>query len=655
MYCGYCGTENEDGMRFCINCGKPMYYPDEEASQGKDEQNDIAPDKKIFYEYAQLSKRIKEGDELAFSEMYEKSSRLVYATCYGILRNSEDANDAMQDTYMAVYKHISSLQDDMKFFGWLKRIAATRSLNLYKTRHGDVSYDDTIGSEEDIRGDDNLETLPDSLIMVETKRNILDGIMKKELSDVQYQTILLNYFDEFPVEMIAKLMDCPEGTVKTRLKSSRVKIKEGIEKYEEETGDRLHAIVPIPFLMRFFMENAKKLDIPKLNVMPGAPAAPASPAAPVAGTAATAASSGAAGTTAATAAAAAAKTGFLASTAGKAIAVVIAAATLTAGGFGVKYLIDRNSDDGRDSRSKRERRDRYEDETEETEETETEAVPEPVTIDPFDYIDVVFEGYSPSVTANIVIHSDMPCDGISFTPEKFEGLEDGEIITVKVNQEIEGYVFETMTRDYVVKGEEDTRWKDAYLEVARSITPADFNAGGSSIPVKFNLIYVDDDDIPELVCGYDAGDGFDIFLCIYTVRDGQAVRLEDSDGPLIRVGRIMIYYFEKENLICTGGSIDEAGASIRSQYWHINSDKTGVDVESVISYAYDPNKYDTAWDAEDAGEIGDRRYEYLYSPATRERRELTDEDRERVGIGREDHIEIKTPLSLSDLEARLSS
>ena len=72
----------------------------------------------------------------AYEQIYEKSQRLVYSICRGVLQNDEDAFDAMQDTYLTVYKKIGSLEDNKTFVSWLKRIATTKSLDLY--RYNDI-------------------------------------------------------------------------------------------------------------------------------------------------------------------------------------------------------------------------------------------------------------------------------------------------------------------------------------------------------------------------------------------------------------------------------------------------------------------------------------------------------------------------------------
>ncbi|MBO7425288.1 MAG: sigma-70 family RNA polymerase sigma factor, partial [Clostridiales bacterium] len=219
-------------------------------------------DDKIFEEYAKLVRSVKSGDEGACEEIYNRSKRLVYATCYGILNNNEDAQDAMQETYMTVFTKIDELTDENKFLGWLKRVAASKSLDMYRKKRGDISYDEIPVTE----GDDDLESLPDAYIMEKTKRDILNQILRRELSDVQYQTILLYYYDELPVETIAKLMNCPEGTVKTRLKSSRIKIKAAIEEYEDKNKDYFAAFTGVPFLARFFMEVERDLFVPQVKI-----------------------------------------------------------------------------------------------------------------------------------------------------------------------------------------------------------------------------------------------------------------------------------------------------------------------------------------------------------------------------------------------------
>ena len=179
---------------------------------------------KSYAEYAELVRRYKAGDEVAFTEIYESSSQQIFYACNSILKNTEDAEEAMQETYLAVFKQIGSLENEELLLGWMKGIAAYKSYDILRKRKNNASYEDAIATEEILEGDDDLESLPEYYITEEAKREEFDNILKTELSGVQYQTILFHYFNEMGVEQIASLMECPEGTVKTRLKSARIKI-----------------------------------------------------------------------------------------------------------------------------------------------------------------------------------------------------------------------------------------------------------------------------------------------------------------------------------------------------------------------------------------------------------------------------------------------
>lgn len=331
----------------------------------------------LYREYGDLVRRYKGGDMNAFEEIYEKSKRLVYMTCGGILGNAEDAKDAMQETYLTVYTKINDLGDEDKFLGWLKRIAATKALDMYRKKKGDVSYEDAIESDEALIGDDNLETLPDAYIMEKTKRDTLNNIIIKALSEVQYQTIILHYYDEFPVELIAKMMNCPEGTVKTRLKAARIKIKAAVTEYEGKNHEPIGLLAGVPFLTRFFVETSKFINTPPISLIP-------KPSVPMGQTAAgrgaahgvqTAVRNGAVH-----GAKTAARVGFLSTTAGKVVVGVVAAAVLGTGGLVTAKVISNNHNISH----KKDHSSYEEEETEEIEATEvmpsesevSESVPE---------------------------------------------------------------------------------------------------------------------------------------------------------------------------------------------------------------------------------------------------------------------------------------
>ena len=221
------------------------------------------------YEYfADLVRKLKGGDESAFSEIYENTKKMVYVTCFGILNNKEDAEDAMQETYINLYNKISDLEDEMSFLPWLKKMAANKALDKRKSIKDNASFDDVVGTEDFSDADDNLENLPDSLILEKDKRDTFYKILRKELSDAQFQTILLYYYDELSIADIAKVMDCPTETIKSRLKSARVKIKAGIQEFEKTNKIRLLGAAGTGTLGNFFNSYYGSLKIPAIKNFP---------------------------------------------------------------------------------------------------------------------------------------------------------------------------------------------------------------------------------------------------------------------------------------------------------------------------------------------------------------------------------------------------
>lgn len=196
--------------------------------------------------------RAKNGDQDAFTDLYNASYKMIYLTCIGHLKNQESAEDATQDTFILIYNNINSLMDNNTFFGWAKTIAVRVCLQKIRSMHGDISYDEAVDNGINVEGDASLEDLPDSMIMEDEKRKIILDILKAELSEVQYQTVFMFYYDNMPIEQIADIMLCPIGTVKTRLKASRAKIRTGIEAYEQKHGDKLCAIGTFPALGMLF-------------------------------------------------------------------------------------------------------------------------------------------------------------------------------------------------------------------------------------------------------------------------------------------------------------------------------------------------------------------------------------------------------------------
>ena len=210
----------------------------------------------------ELVSSAKSGNKKSFDKLYELTHNDVWYNCLSLLKDEENAKDIMQETYITAFLKLDTLNDEQKFCGWIISIAVNKCKNKLK---GKVEYqidDEVLITEAET---DEL-MLPEEYITKTEKRKVLLQIMEDTLSFNQYQTVLMFYFDEMSISEIAQGLEISEGTVKSRLNSSRAKMKTAVEDYEKKSGDKLHGVVVVPFFTTIFKEEAKSLAVPNITI-----------------------------------------------------------------------------------------------------------------------------------------------------------------------------------------------------------------------------------------------------------------------------------------------------------------------------------------------------------------------------------------------------
>ena len=179
---------------------------------------------------------------------------MVYWTCISLLKNKEDAEDMVQETFITAFTSYDSLKDKERVAAWIKRMAANKCINkLTRTR--------TVAVEDEFL--ENVEAVPDDFLPASItedreKRSIMMKIINEVLSEELQRTLILYYFDELSAREIADLLKVPEGTIRSRLDYAKKKIKKGVEDYEKKNNDKLYAM-GLPFLTQLFIKEAEDL------------------------------------------------------------------------------------------------------------------------------------------------------------------------------------------------------------------------------------------------------------------------------------------------------------------------------------------------------------------------------------------------------------
>lgn len=211
---------------------------------------------------SKLVEQIKKGDNKAFDKLYKLTEKEIWYTCISFLRDETTAQDVMQDTYITAFLKIKSLKKENQFKSWLNRIAVNKCKDYLKGK-GEILLSDEILENEVVQDE---VTIPEEYITNQSKRGCILSLLQEALTDVQYQTVIMYYFNEMSVSEIAEFFECSKGTVLSRLNYSRAKMKKAITDYEEKNGDRLHGVVFVPLFGSIFKEEAKNLKVPKISL-----------------------------------------------------------------------------------------------------------------------------------------------------------------------------------------------------------------------------------------------------------------------------------------------------------------------------------------------------------------------------------------------------
>ena len=159
----------------------------------------------------------------SFTELLEENKLKFYKTAKIILKNDDDIYDALQDALLSMYQKYDTLRDKNLFSTWGTRIVINKCYDFFRKRKNNVlAIDETIENNTEISSFDEYD---------EDKYGIKQA-MNEYLSEEQKLVVILFYYDDYSLRDISKILDIPEGTVKSRLSKARNILKEKLEKEE---------------------------------------------------------------------------------------------------------------------------------------------------------------------------------------------------------------------------------------------------------------------------------------------------------------------------------------------------------------------------------------------------------------------------------------
>jgi RNA polymerase sigma-70 factor (ECF subfamily) len=183
-----------------------------------------------------LARRIGARDERAFEAVMRAHNRMLYRLARSILKDDAEAEDAVQDAYLAAFRNIEAFRGGAKLSTWLARIVINEAYaRLRKRKHmaavvplaaamGERRGDSR--SEEGIMTEDPAER-PEAAAMRGEVRRILE-LKIDELPEQFRVVFMLREVEELSVEETAECLDLPPATVRTRAFRARALLREAL-------------------------------------------------------------------------------------------------------------------------------------------------------------------------------------------------------------------------------------------------------------------------------------------------------------------------------------------------------------------------------------------------------------------------------------------
>lgn len=187
-----------------------------------------------------IIRRAKAGDSRAFESLVVKHQRGIYHLAMRMMRNHQDADEVVQETFIKAYSNLESFSEEFKFYTWLYRIAMNTSLTMLKQRHRSNQSLDTMIEE------DHFQPAVDEDVFREVEYSDIEARVHAALEHIHpdlRSVFVLRTFGDLSYKEISETLQVNIGTVMSRLNRVRTKLQkvlreEGSYGLDDETGDR---------------------------------------------------------------------------------------------------------------------------------------------------------------------------------------------------------------------------------------------------------------------------------------------------------------------------------------------------------------------------------------------------------------------------------
>ena len=172
-----------------------------------------------------LVRRVQSGDKGAFDALVRKYQHKLVKLVMRYVRNPAEAEDIAQEAFIKAYRALPQFRGDSAFYTWLYRIAINTAKNAVVSRDRspieyNIDRNDATEESYDMQGRMKDSETPEGLVLTDEIRRTVNAAIEGLPEDLR-TAIVLRELDGLSYEEIAAAMDCPVGTVRSRIFRAR--------------------------------------------------------------------------------------------------------------------------------------------------------------------------------------------------------------------------------------------------------------------------------------------------------------------------------------------------------------------------------------------------------------------------------------------------
>lgn len=179
----------------------------------------------------QLVERVQKGDKRAFDLLILKYQHKIFAVISRFIRDHSEVQDVAQDAFIKAYRALPNFRGESAFYTWMYRIAINTAKNYLVARNRRPPATDLeVEDAEFYSGNEAMHEMntPESSLMRDELQAVID-LAFQELPEDLRRAVTLREIDGLSYEEIAAAMDCPIGTVRSRIFRARESIDKKIQ------------------------------------------------------------------------------------------------------------------------------------------------------------------------------------------------------------------------------------------------------------------------------------------------------------------------------------------------------------------------------------------------------------------------------------------